>query len=372
MSRRSIAASESEPIATRGSDFRTTGMSEGPAGPWVVVVGMHRSGTSAVAGALGALGFNSVAVEDRMSPHDSNPEHWESLSIAVHNDAILAHFGGTWDAPPELPEGWENKRGLPSSRAASGLLAAAYPQPGPSVWKDPRVCLLLPYWREVLQAPMAAVLVWRTPLAVARSLRRRDGMPLPYGVALWERYNRSAIANLAGTDTYVLDYDAMVEDVASSLSGLTSWLSSIGTFDGMRPWDRERALSVVTADLRHESVGTTNDDDDRIVLDEHRRLVEQLTDLAGGHRTLPQLLGDESPWTEAMLYARRTSIWLELRKLKRQLERSDAARDWVISELDESRAHLASLKASSSWRITAPIRFVAALWGASRDRRIKR
>ena len=216
------------------------GMSERVLGPWVIVVGMHRSGTSAVTGAIGALGFNVVSAEDRLSPHDSNPEHWESLSLLLHNDAILAHFGGTWDAPPRLPEGWEADTGLPDRSAASELLVAAYPHPGPSVWKDPRVCLVLPYWRAVLGAPMAAVLVWRAPLAVARSLHRRDGSPVPYGVALWERYNRSAIANLAATDVFVLDYDDMIESPAASLSGLTSWLDSLGSFDAMPPWDHEQ------------------------------------------------------------------------------------------------------------------------------------
>ena len=64
-------------------------------------------------------------------------------------------------------------RGL---RDPGGLLTVAFVDGGPSVWKDPRVCLLLDYWREALTGPLAAVLVWRSPLAVARSLaqRRRD------------------------------------------------------------------------------------------------------------------------------------------------------------------------------------------------------
>jgi hypothetical protein len=363
-------------------------MSEGNLGPWVVVVGMHRSGTSAVTGAIGALGFNLVSAQDRLSPHESNPEHWESLATVLHNDAILAYFGATWDAPPRLPEGWEDDSGLPDRGAASKLLAAAYPRSGPSVWKDPRVSLLLPYWRKVLHAPIAAVLVWRDPVAVARSLQRRNGTSLPYGVALWERYNRSAVANLAQTDTYVLDYDAMIEDPASCVSGLSSWLASTGTFDGMPAWDHERALSVVTADMRHQSVGTP-DTNDRIVLDEQRRLGEHLSELAGGHRTLPQVPCDESPWTEAIFDAQRSSNPLELKKL----EESNAQRDWYVSaladthsdlatarvELDAARAELvgasnglAALKASSSWRITAPVRSVAALWAASRGRRLKR
>jgi hypothetical protein len=341
-------------------------MSKEVGGPWVVVMGMHRSGTSAVTGAIGALGFSLVDAGDRLSPHESNPEHGESLSVLKHNDEILAHFGGTWDAPPRLPEGWESDQGLPDRRTASGLLATAYPHGGPSVFKDPRVCLLLPYWREVLGVPIATVLVWRSPLAVARSLRRRDGSAIPYGVALWERYNRSAIANLARTDVYVLNYDAMVEDPANSLSGLTSWLSSIGTFDTMGPWDHEGALSVVTADLRHESTPVADDDHD-LVLEEQRSLVADLTGLAGGHSALPPLTSDESPWTEAILESRRSSNALEFRKLQRQLEDSEREREWLTASLDEAGSQLDNLRASSSWRITAPVRSILALW-ATRGR----
>ena len=340
------------------------------AGPWAVVVGMHRSGTSAVTGAMGALGFNVVSPQDRLSPHDSNPEHWESLSVLLHSDAVLAHFGGTWDAPPTLPEGWEHDGGLPDRNAAAAALATAYPDPGPSVWKDPRICLLLPYWRAVLQKPMAAVLVWRDPLAVARSLRSRDGMPLPYGLALWERYNRSAIANLAGTDVYVLDYDALVEDPAVSLHGLTSWMDSIGIFDGMQPWDHESALSIIAANLRHESLRRA-ETEDRMVLDEQRRLVDHLTQLAGAQSALPQLPGEESPWTEAILDSHRAQNVLARRNLERSLQHCEGERDWYIGALEESRSHLANLRASSSWRMTAPVRSLSQLWTGSRQRRHK-
>ena len=343
-------------------------MSAQVAGPWVVVVGMHRSGTSAVTGAIGALGFNHVNEEDRLSPHESNPEHWESLSMLLHNDAILAHFGGTWDAPPRLPKGWESDHGLPDQSAASEVLATAYPKPGPSVWKDPRVCLLLPYWRRMLTAPMAAVLVWRDPVAVARSLRRRNGFPLPLGIALWERYTRSAVANLAGNDVFVLDYDTMVEDPAVSLSGLISWLASIGTFDGMPSWDRNAALSAVTANLRHEA-GHNPDDDVRVLLDEQCRLIEELSDLAGGHHGLPGLTGDESPWTEGILDARNSSNVLELRQLQRRMEHFEAERDWFASALEDTRSRLTGIETSSSWRLTAPVRTVAARLKASRTHR---
>jgi hypothetical protein len=319
---------------------------------------MHRSGTSAITGAIGALGFNVVSPEDRLSPHASNPEHWESLSVLQHSDAVLAHFGGTWDAPPELPDGWESDTGLIDRTGAVEALAAAYPAPGPSVWKDPRICLLLPYWRSVLQSPMAAVLMWRSPLAVARSLQRRDGSPLPYGVALWERYNRSAVANLADTDVYVLAYDTLVEDPTASLLGLTTWLGSLDMFEEAQSWDHESALSAITVDRRHESDHAVAGDD-HIVLDEQYQLIDQLTQLAGPHRGLPQLHGKESPWTEAILNTHRGQDVLMRRDLERRLQHCEGERDWYINALDESRARLANLKSSVSWRMTAPVRSLA-------------
>lgn len=356
------------PDTRGGQEGRADGRPNGgAAGPWVVVVGMHRSGTSAITGAIGALGFNVVSPEDRLSPHASNPEHWESLSVLQHSDAVLAQLGGTWDAPPPLPDGWENDEGLTDRAGAVEALAAAYPGPGPSVWKDPRICLLLPYWRSVLQAPMAAVLMWRSPLAVARSLHRRNGSPLPYGVALWERYNRSAIANLAETDVYVLAYDALVEDPAGSLQGLTSWLGSLDMFDGSPSWDHVGALSAITANRRHESDGATGVDH-HIVLDEQRQLVEHLTQLAGPHRTLPQLPYEESPWTGAILNAHRAQDVLMQRDLERRLQHCEGERDWYVNALDESRAQLANLKASVSWRVSAPVRSLAKLRSGARHR----
>ena len=205
-------------------------MTKPPAGPWVLVVGMHRSCTSAATGALVTLGLNPCRLEDRMDWPESNPEHWESLSLGLHNESILAQFDGEWNAPPQFPDDWEIEGDLGDAADPGGLLAAAYPEPGPSVWKDPRLCLLLPYWRTVLPPPIAAVLVWRPPLAVADSLFRRDGLPIADGLALWERYNRSAIQGLAGVDTFVIDYDSLVDDPDRFLGQLADWLGSMPQF----------------------------------------------------------------------------------------------------------------------------------------------
>ncbi len=86
-----------------------------PAGPWLLVVGMHRSGTSALTGALGELGMAVPAAEDRYEyygPAKGNPEHWESRAMGLQDDALLERLGCTWDAPPDPDVGVRSPLGL--------------------------------------------------------------------------------------------------------------------------------------------------------------------------------------------------------------------------------------------------------------------
>lgn len=67
----------------------------------IVVLGMHRSGTSLVAGALHRMG---VPMGTRFrAPDSSNPHgYWEDLDWRDLNKAILNGAGGTWYDPPPL------------------------------------------------------------------------------------------------------------------------------------------------------------------------------------------------------------------------------------------------------------------------------
>ncbi len=322
-------------------------------GPWVLVVGMHRSGTSAVTGALGAIGLEMVHGDDRVDWPESNPEHWESKSLSLHNEDLLTRLGGAWDGPPDMDKGWERSREIVGAADPTTLLVAAYPDPGPKVFKDPRLCLLLPYWRNVLPGPIAAVLVWRSPMAVARSLEKRDGMALAEGVALWERYNRRAIEGLEGVDTYVLDYESVMADRGRSIEALITWLGSLEQLEGEAAgWDRAAASTVIAAELHHHP-GHLSADDDDVVLVAQKELANHLSRNGGGHRPfLPEPLEPESAWTSSVI------------QLRRELSAPRATRE----ELEDTKAWLANLRASTSWRITGPLRtLTTTLEGLRRD-----
>ncbi len=362
--------------------------------PLLLVVGMHRSGTSAVTGALGLLGYAMPVAEDRIAGSPSNPEHWESLSLSLFDEALLHRLGGTWDGPPVLTPGWEREVTVSDGAVSDGAdpetaLAAAFRGERPSAWKDPRICLLLPYWRSRLPGPLAALFVWRSPLPVARSLLERDGMPVPHGLALWERYNRLALASLDGLDTYVVEYGTVVDEPGAFVASVGTWLA--GLPDGLsaagQP-DAEAAVASISAGLRHQ---VPEPGGSPAVSAEQSELVSILTGLDGPHRAFaPPAIGDETPGVSAVLQSLRpvtlrrdqlaSEVELvrrrlaelsrelehansELHYVRRGLEATERERDALKDERDAQREALAEatgkledLYASTSWKATKPLR----------------
>jgi len=159
----------------------------------VCVMGMHRSGTSFTARALQLLGVSLGAAGSLMAPGPDNPAgYFENRDIKELNDALLAHLGGAWDQPPVLGPGWERDRSLdPLRTRASDVLDNAFGppplEPGLIGWKDPRLSLVLPFWRTVTPITTTIVVV-RDPAEVAASLRSRNGIDAPQAAMLWLRY----------------------------------------------------------------------------------------------------------------------------------------------------------------------------------------
>jgi hypothetical protein len=358
--------------------------------PPVLVVGAHRSGTSAVTGALGALGLAVPVEGDRMEWVESNPEHWESLSLSLHNEALLNRLDGSWDGPPDPAEGWDNSSEIRGVADPAPLIAAAFPEPGPFVWKDPRVCLLLPYWRRRLAEPIAAVLVWRSPMAVARSLATRDKMSLASGLAIWERYNRSALHGLDGVDTYVVEYESVVKDPEAFVDAVAGWLSSLPQLeDHADRWDRAGAVDSIDAGLWHQT-GAPPEEPGGLLLDGYLQLAEYLASINGGHRPLhPRPPAVESAWPAALIEVRRElgrqrrdlraradaldAVGEELRVAREELrvareelattraELSRTAEELAQRDLSLTRAiaRIENMQSSTSWRLTKPVRTVA-------------
>lgn len=156
----------------------------------LVVLGMHRSGTSSVAGALALLGAS--APQTLMRPADDNPKgFWESEVLAGLNDRLLQAGGSTW-------HDWRRfdlaavAEALPAFRAeAADKLASEFGDAELIVLKDPRICRLFGFWRGVLEDSGYRVVVvspLRPPAEVAASLMARNAMSRSHALRLWLRH----------------------------------------------------------------------------------------------------------------------------------------------------------------------------------------
>lgn len=182
----------------------------------IVVLGMHRSGTSCVAGMIAAAGLASAG--EAVRNWDNARGHHERLDVVRLDEAVLAASGGHWLSPPATLR-WTDAQATARDRLLSAPLDGR-----PPLLKDPRMLLAIAFWRAS-QVPYDVIGVVRHPLAVARSLATWRGMPLAEGVALWTAHNRALAADHARHGYPLVDFDApkatVVAAVAAALRSRT-------------------------------------------------------------------------------------------------------------------------------------------------------
>ena len=179
-----------------------------------------------------------------MGRHDNPAGHWESASLCDFNDRILAAFGGEWEEPPRLPRRWERSpKATALEPEARALFDSVHPT-GDWVWKDPRTCLTLPFWSPIIR-PTAALFVTRDPGAIAASLKRRSNIPTSVGLALWERYTRSALRAAHGLPVVIVRYEDMTSDPERGVSALVGAFAEIGV-------DLDRSIPAAAGSIRRE------------------------------------------------------------------------------------------------------------------------
>ena len=187
----------------------------------VLVLGMHRSGTSAVTRVFSLLGCDLPA--NLMGANTSNEAgHWESTAVCRFNDRVLESAGSCWHDWQAFNPGWARSPKAHSFREeALGVLEQEFGASRLFVLKDPRICRFAPFWLDVLRGAGVrpfAVLPLRNPLEVAASLQMRNGFEPAFGHLLWLRHVLAAEAATRGQARIFLSYDSMLRSWARGVA----------------------------------------------------------------------------------------------------------------------------------------------------------
>lgn len=193
----------------------------------LLVLGMHRSGTSALTRVLNLLG--AALPKTVIAPDGSNPlGYWEPARLVAINDAMLEEAGSHWDDPRHFDfASLDPTRLCHYRREIRTAIEEEYGRATTFVLKDPRICRLVPLYTSVLDdlgIKTSCVLIHRSPSAVISSLGRRNRMTPPFAGLLWLRHVLAAEAATRGLARVSISYEALFTDTALTVQRLLPFL----------------------------------------------------------------------------------------------------------------------------------------------------
>ncbi len=260
----------------------------------LLILGMHRSGTSLLARLIQHCGIDIGA---RLLGGSAGNEagHWEDAVAVELHERLLGAMGRRWyDLPAPTPEAIAAAASIDVCATLAGYLSGDRRTHRNWAVKDPRLSLFADLWVEAARDPgiqLAGVLMVRDPVEVAQSLAVRDGLPLGQGQLLWLEYTLAAMEQAQGIPLAVSTYDQLMDEpgrVLDRIRLLPGW--------GALSWDREALQAIIEPSQRHHHAAEGRDT-------EHvplpiQELWKALVAVAQGEGVLPS--GFAAEWRERL------------------------------------------------------------------------
>ncbi len=228
----------------------------------LIVLGMHRSGTSALTRVLSLAGASlprNIVPPDQGNLDDGNARagFWESSRLMPIHDEALRSAGSSWRDPRPFPTAWfDSHEAATFVKRLVGALIDEYGTQELFVAKDPRISLLVPLWKAAL-GELGVAPLWlismRNPAEVAASLALRDEIPPSTGHWLWMRYLLTAEAATLGDPRTFVSYEGLLSDWRSVLAGLPDRLGRGLSIPASVEPEIDRFLD---RDLRHHAISS--------------------------------------------------------------------------------------------------------------------
>jgi hypothetical protein len=351
----------------------------------LLVLGMHRSGTSALTRVLGLLGADLP--KNLMPPdHLNEAGYWESMDLYAAHDDLLATAGSCWDDWRKFNPDW-NQSGIAKvyKERLIRVLQNDFDGSPLFVIKDPRICRFVPLWLDVLDrfgAQVRIIIIVRNPLEVAASLKHRNNLPHAKSCLIWLRHVLDAEKATRQLPRAIVTYHDLLDD----------WRTLVGTVAAKTRihWPRRSDHSELEIDqfvantLRHHAADFAQVAERGDVADWVKETYRLLLDMAGNRESNGQfkrldrihsefdkacasfglVLAGEADQSEAQLRSAQTQIKTrddEVARLSRELSQAQSATNDAELSVATLAADLEGARATARDRAGAVGQLASAL-----------
>jgi len=194
----------------------------------IIVVGMHRSGTSVLSKALNCLGVN---MGRELIPADKfNPKgYWEDAEIVLFNNRLLSYFGYQWDTLG-LVLGSDKLKDCLNKFYAEAVEIVNRRVSAGKLWgvKDPRMSRLLPFWNTIfkdLGVTPLYIISLRAPAKIAQSLKKRDQFSKDKTMLLWLEHMSACVNDSAHYNRLVVENKQLLKFPERELKKIAYFIS---------------------------------------------------------------------------------------------------------------------------------------------------
>lgn len=225
-------------------------------------MGSGRSGTSAVAHLVRELGVSFGPEEHlRLETAWNTDGCWEHEQLMNINQHIFKRLGGTDVALPVFPADWHRSSEFDDLKAAAKqIIQEDFAEASVWGWKDPTVCLTLPFWQEVV-GEMRYVISIRNPVDVIASLEKQWNWSLPTAASSWVERNFSAVTYTTGCQRLFFSFDDYFEKPREHVERLAEFIGQSLPEPGSEQY--QRIFGTLRSDLRNFESPT-----DKVLADE--------------------------------------------------------------------------------------------------------
>ena len=220
-----------------------------------IILGMHRSGTSALGGVLNEMGLNFGSY--LMEKNEYNPKgYFENNYVYLLNKKILEDHGMSWDNYTFNYSNILQDKKKSYIDEAKEIINKEFKYAEQFVIKDPRMCLVLPLWEQAfleLGIEINIIISYRNPMEVAGSLKKRNGFSYEKSLILWLHHFLHSELYSRKHKRIFLSFEDLLEDTQPALEKLTS-------FTGIKLTDKikKKVGSFLDSNLKHNSFSISN------------------------------------------------------------------------------------------------------------------